>query len=123
MKFLILIHSNPESRALWEELTDEQRTRFGRGHLDLTRQLTDEGVLLSSAGLQGPETARRVSVRDGRTIAADGPFAETKEYLAGVYLVEADDLDHATALAARAPDAATGFVEVRPVQDLSWLDE
>lgn len=119
MKYLILIHSNPASRAAWEKLTDEQRSNFGRSHLALNKQLADEGVLAGGEGLQPVDTATRVSVRDGRTITSDGPFAEVKEHLAGFYLVDVDTVDEAVAIAARVPDAAFGEVEVRPVYDLS----
>jgi len=54
-------------------------------------------------------------VRDGKTLSTDGPFAETKEQLGGFYLVEAKDLDEATAIAARIPGARVGSIEVRPI--------
>lgn len=119
MKYLILIHSNPASRAAWDRLSEEQRAGFGRSHVDLNKALTEEGVLAGGEGLQPPDTAKWVSVREGRTIASDGPFAEVKEHLAGFYLVECADLDEAVAIAARVPDAQFGEVEVRPVYDLS----
>jgi hypothetical protein len=122
VKYLILIHSNPASRAAWERLTDEQRASFGPAHVALTKQLAAEGVLAGGEGLQPVDTARRVSVRDGRTITSDGPFAEVKEHLAGFYLVDVADMDEAVAIAARVPDAAFGEVEVRPVYDLSRLE-
>jgi hypothetical protein len=100
-------------------MSDEWRAGFGRSHLDLTKQLTEEGVLAGSEGLQPPETAKWVSVRDGRTLASDGPFAEVKEHLAGYYLVDCANMDEAVAIAARVPDAHLGEVEIRPVYDLS----
>jgi hypothetical protein len=65
--------------------------------------------------------AKRVSVREGRTLTTDGPFAEAKEYLAGFYLVECESIERAVEIAARTPDAAYGEVEVRPVLDLREL--
>lgn len=122
MKYLILIQSNPASRALWETMTDEQRWAFGRAHVDLHDRLLESGDLVVSEGLADPELAKRVSVRDGTTISSDGPFAEVKEYLAGFYLVECESIDRAVELAALVPDAWTGSVEVRPVFDLSVFD-
>jgi hypothetical protein len=119
VKYLILIHSNPASRAAWDRLSEEQRAGFGRGHVDLNKQLAAEGVLVGGEGLQPPDTAKRVSVRDGRVLTSDGPFAEVKEHLAGYYLVECADVDEAVAIAARVPDATFGEIEVRPVYDLS----
>lgn len=122
MKYLILVQSNPHSRAVWEELSDEQRMEFGRGHMALTEALAESGELVVSEGLADPSLARRVSVREGRTLASDGPFAEAKEHLAGFYLVECESMERAVELAARVPDAAFGAVEVRPILDLSTFD-
>jgi hypothetical protein len=122
VKYLILIHSNPASRALWETLSDAQRLEFGRGHLRLSEELAESGELVVSEGLTDPELAKRVSVREGQTLTTDGPFAEVKEYLAGFMLVECDTGDEAVAIAARVPDAVFGSVELRPVLDMSELE-
>lgn len=122
MKYLILIYSNPKSRAVWEGLSEAQRMEFGRGHLALTEDLAASGELIVSEGLADPSLAKRVSVREGRTMTSDGPFAEVKEHLAGFYLIECDGIERAIEHAARVPDAASGEVEVRPIFDLSALD-
>jgi hypothetical protein len=122
VKYLILIYSNPKSRAVWEELSDEQRVEFGRGHAALTEALAASGELIVSEGLADPSMAKRVSVREARTMTSDGPFAEVKEHLAGFYLVECDSMERAVELAARAPDATYNEVEVRPVFDRSGLE-
>jgi hypothetical protein len=119
MKYLILIQSNERSLAVWETLSDEQRMEFGRGHLQLTDEMAKAGVLVASEGLADPSLAKWVSVRDGRPVASDGPFAEVKEHLAGFYLIDCEDLDEAIAWAAKVPDAAYTEVEVRPVLDMS----
>lgn len=122
MRFMILIQSNPQSREVFERLSQEQRISFGRAHLALTDELTGTGELVASEGLPDPSTATVVSVRGGRTSTTDGPFAEAKEYLAGFYLVDCASLDRAVEIAAKAPDAETGTVEVRPVYDFSQSD-
>jgi len=122
MKYMILIHSNEQSRALWETLTDQQQRDFGVGHLKLTEEMAEAGVLVVSEGLADPQLARWVSVRDGETIASDGPFAEVKEHLAGFYLVECESLEAAIEWAAKVPDAQLREVEVRPVLDMSGWD-
>ncbi|MEV6634647.1 hypothetical protein AB0M54_28255 [Actinoplanes sp. NPDC051470] len=71
MKYLILIQSNPRSLAVWETLTDQQRTDFGLGHLRLTEEMREAGVLVVSEGLGDPALATQVSVRDGRTITSE----------------------------------------------------
>ncbi len=122
MRFMILIQSNPHSREVFERLSDEQRIAFGRAHLALTEELTGTGELVASEGLPEPSAATLVRVRGGRVLTSDGPFAEAKEHLAGFYLVDCADLDRAAEIAAQAPDAATGSVEVRPVYDFSQFD-
>jgi hypothetical protein len=122
MKYLILIQSNERSLAVWDTMTDEQRMEFGRGHLRLNEEMTKAGVHVASEGLADRSLARWVSVRDGRAVASDGPFAEVKEHLAGFYLIDVEDLDEAIAWAAKVPDAAYTEVEVRPVLDMSGWD-
>ena len=123
MRYLILIHSNPRSRALWETLTDEQRMEFGRGYMRLSEELASTGELVVSQGLTDPALAKRVWVADGETMTSDGPFAEVKEYVAGFLLVDCETEERAVECAARTPDAQLGgAVEVRPILDMSTLD-
>jgi hypothetical protein len=77
--------------------------------------LEGDGVLLASGRLQDVHSATTVNVRGGETLISDGPFAETKEFLAGFYLVECADLDAAIGYAARMPMHDYGSVEVRPM--------
>ncbi len=76
------------------------------------------GICLSSEGLQKVSTARTLRVRNGRVSVTDGPFAETKEALAGFYLIEAADMNAALQIAAKIPPAQVGCIEVRPVRQL-----
>src|SRR5207344_3620710 len=79
------------------------------------------GAMKGGEALDSTATATTVRVVDGRTIATDGPFAETKETLGGFYLVEAGDLDEAIAYAAMIPGARYGCIEVRPVWDYASI--
>ena len=119
VKYVLLIYSNPDS---WASLSAEQREGLGRAHEELTRELSEQGLLVSAAGLADPITSRTVLVRDDTTTTTDGPYAEAKEHLAGFYLVECDDIDQAIGYAARMPDAKYVAVEVRPVMDTSGLE-
>ena len=119
VKYMLLIYSNPES---WASLSAEQREGLSRAHESLTRELSEQGLLVSAAGLADPITSRTVSVRDDTTTTTDGPYAEAKEHLAGFYLVECDNIDQAIGYAARMPDATYVAVEVRPVMDASGLE-
>jgi hypothetical protein len=73
------------------------------------------GIVINGEGLQPPMTATTLRVRDGKRIVQDGPFADTKEQLAGFFIIEVPDLDTALDWAAQAPAAMTAAVEVRPV--------
>jgi len=77
--------------------------------------LAKSGIMVSGAGLQPPETATTVRLRDGRREVHDGPYAESKEMLGGFFVIEVPDLDAALEWAARSPSASYGSTEVRPV--------
>ncbi|HEX7035555.1 MAG TPA: YciI family protein [Pseudomonadales bacterium] len=80
--------------------------------------LQASGHLLVGQALQPVETATTVRVRNGKTTVVDGPFAETKEQLAGFYLIDAADLDEAIRIASGIPPARIGSIEVRPAREL-----
>jgi hypothetical protein len=80
--------------------------------------LRERGVLLAAEPLHPVETATTVRVRNGQMTVTDGPFAETKEQLAGFYLIDARDLNDAIQVAAKIPPAREGSIEVRPVREL-----
>lgn len=121
MKYLILIYSNPESRALWESFPADERAQGLAAYEALDEELTESGEMIVSEALDDPAKARRVHLTEGRTLTTDGPFAEVKEYLVGFYLVECASLDRAVEIAAKVPEAFMGLVEVRPVTDLAAL--
>ena len=79
----------------------------------------NSGILIAAEALQSIETATTVRVRNGKLSVTDGPFAETKEQLAGFYLIEARDLNDAIQAAAKIPPAREGSIEVRPVRELN----
>jgi hypothetical protein len=80
--------------------------------------LQKEGLLLAAEPLFGGETAKTLRIRNGRVAITDGPFAETKEQLAGFYMIDAPNHEEALKIAARIPPAREGSIEVRPVREL-----
>ena len=96
---------------------DKERDRFADlpMWLEVTESLREAGVLVDNAPLHSPDSATTVRVRGGETELTDGPFATTKEFLAGYYVLDCADLDEALAHAARLPVAGYGSVEVRPI--------
>jgi hypothetical protein len=123
MKYVILIHSNPTSRQVFDTWTPEQQNQFSRDHMTLGADLAASGELVHSEGLVGPTESKWVHVEGRDIITTDGPYAETKEYLAGFYVVDCDSIDRAVQHAARLPEAAYTHVEVRPVWDPRILDD
>jgi len=90
---------------------------FMYGYFALSQELTNDGAMIAGEGLQDAETASTVTVRNGKIITRDGPFAETKEAMGGFYLIDCDNLDQAIAYAAKIPSATYGAIEIRPVMD------
>jgi hypothetical protein len=90
--------------------------------LEFTRSLRESGLLVGVQRLRSVESATSVRVREGETEITDGPFAVTKEILAGYYILDCADLDEALAQAARLPAARHGTIEVRPVMPVDeWI--
>ncbi len=115
MQFLTLIHIDPERLA---ELPAGEFDRLMRGCFEKADALREAGCLLGSQQLESHETARTLRVRDGVARITDGPFAETREFLAGFNLIEADSMEAAMAIAREFPWARFGSIEVRPVRDM-----
>ena len=110
MQYMLLIYHNEAAQPAAAELA-----KMMEEYRAFTQDIVQAGKFKAADRLQPTATARTVRVRNARTETIDGPFAETKEQLGGYYLVEAKDIDEATAIAARIPGARWGSVEVRPV--------
>jgi hypothetical protein len=111
-RYLVLLYS-PEG----DEAVERQRWTQMPLWLELTEGLREAGLLVANGALHPPDTATTVRVRDGEVELTDGPFAVTKEILAGFYVLDCDGLDEALRHAARFPTARYGSVEVRPIAD------
>jgi hypothetical protein len=112
MQYLLMIYRN---EAELGQMTAADRQKVTAEYGAFTQSIIQSGHFKAGDGLQPTSTATTVRVRDGKTLTTDGPFAETREQLAGYYLIDAKDLDTALAIAARIPGAKTGSIEVRPV--------
>jgi hypothetical protein len=112
MQYLLLIYQN---EAEFGKMDAAARQKVSAEYGAYTQSIVQSGHFKAGDGLQPTTTATTVRVRDGKTLTTDGPFAETREQLAGYYLVEAKDLDAALGIAARIPGARTGSIEVRPI--------
>lgn len=95
--------------------TPAQEEAEGPQWFAYTQELLAAGAMKAGDALEGTDTATTVRVRDGETVITDGPFADTKEALAGYYLIDVDDLDAALAWAAKIPNVGYGSIEVRPI--------
>jgi hypothetical protein len=108
---LVCIEENTE---LTEEDIERQYTEF----MGFQDEMEARGVLISRERLRPTSLSTTVRVRDEGLVVADGPFAETKEQIAGFYIVECEDLDEAIEIASRNPGARHGTVEIRPVWEI-----
>lgn len=111
MKYLLLIYNNAAQRS-----SETETAELVRQHAALHRELVDAGVLVSAASLSEPAESTTLKVRDGAPAVTDGPYLESKEYLAGYYLVDCSR-DRALEIAGRIPCGRDGAVEVRPVDE------
>lgn len=112
MQYMLLLYSEPDAGPA--PGTPEQAAEM-QEWFAFTEELVEAGVMRGGEALHGLETATTVRVRDGETLSTDGPFAETKEMLGGFYVIDVEDLDAATAIAAKVPSVPYGSVEIRPV--------
>jgi hypothetical protein len=108
MNYLCLVYLD-EKRL--DELPDEECVAFDTS-------IRQSGHCLASEALESVETATTVRVRNSKTSVTDGPFAETKEQLAGFYMIAARDLDEAIQIASKIPPARVGSIEVRPIRPI-----
>src|SRR5215213_7605844 len=108
MKYLCLVYG--EENAI-QSMNDEHCLEFDSA-------IRASGHCVASEALQPVATATTVRVRNGKVSVTDGPFAETKEHLAGFYMIEARDLNEAIQIASRIPPAQVGSIEVRPIRPI-----
>ena len=108
MKYLCLVYGEEQALA---KMPDAHCVAFDA-------QVRQSGHCIASEALQPVATATTVRVRNGKVSVTDGPFAETKEFLAGFYMIEARDLNEAIQVASRIPPATVGSIEIRPVRPI-----
>lgn len=119
MKYVALVYYQ---ESIIEAMSEQEWHDLNQECVSGVERLSNQGHFLAGQALQPTETATTVRVREGETLVTDGPFAETKEQLAGFYLLEARDLNEALQLASRIPPARFGRIEVRAVRELPPKD-
>jgi hypothetical protein len=115
MKYMLLIYLDEQA------LSETERQECYAESTELAHQIHASGQYLAANPLHPTSMATSVRVRNGKRVVTDGPFAETREQLGGYFLIEANNLDEAIAIAARVPMARKGTVEIRPVIDIPGL--
>jgi hypothetical protein len=118
MKYMLLDYVNESG---WPALTRAEQERWLGAYRAYMEAMTNAGVLRSSNGLHPTASATTVRITNGRTHVLDGPYADSKEQLGGLHIIEVADLDSAIAWAARSPTALHGVVEVRPLMEGTLL--
>jgi hypothetical protein len=114
MRYVCLVYVDG---ARMGALSKEQGVRLADDSIAFDWDLRQRGHLLLAQPLQPPETAITLKARHGRVSSTDGPYAETKEFLGGFFIIEARDLNEAIRLAETSPMADMGSIEIRPVLD------
>ena len=115
MRYMMLIYSREDEAA-----TPEDMCAVAMAHKAVMDETRRRGIFRAADPLQASSTATTVRLQDGKALVTDGPFAETKEQLAGYYILDCQDLEEALAWAAKIPTAcagAAGCVEVRPLRE------
>jgi hypothetical protein len=112
MNYLLLIYTNEKE---FMALGESELKKVSGEYMEFTKSIVQAGNFKAGDRLKPVSAASTVRVRNGKTAITDGPFAETREQLGGYYLIDAKNLDEATAIAARMPGAKFGSIEVRPV--------
>ncbi|MFO1207736.1 MAG: YciI family protein [Amaricoccus sp.] len=115
MNYLLMLYLD---EGAWPKMTESEREQGAAAYSAFTDALRNAGVLVGANRLQPTSAATTVRLADGKPQVLDGPYADSKEQLAGYYLIEAPDLDAAIAWAARCPTASHGVVELRPIWDM-----
>jgi len=116
MRYMLLVYSNENSM---EAASPEERAAVRAGHAAVISETGQRGILRGAEPLEPTSTATTVRVQQGKVMVTDGPFAETKEQLAGYYILDCKDLDEVLEWAARIPTACaggSGCIEVRPIR-------
>lgn len=118
MKFMLIVHHNEDA---FEKMDKETQSQLLTESIELTHQLHATGQYVHASPLQPAATAVMVRVREDTPLVTDGPFIETREQIAGYFLVNARDLNEAIRIATRVPGARIGSVEVRPLIEITGL--
>jgi hypothetical protein len=119
VKFLLMIYGNDE---MWSSLSKQEFDALIAGDAAFRKEVRESGELISVEGLQDSANARAVKVRDGVPVVTDGPYLESKEYLASFFVLDCDSLDRVLELAAKYPTAKANGVEVWPLMDPNGAD-
>jgi hypothetical protein len=112
MQYAFLIYANPE---VYAAMTQEERSALLQEYQAFAQEVRESGIMRGGSQLQPTSTATTLRIRNAEKLITDGPFAETKEQLAGYFVLQCTDLDEALALAERMPDVKHGSIEIRPV--------
>ena len=115
MRYLCLIYLDERKM---DAMPANEMDELNAAHLDFNDRLRASGHFIEAEALEPGRSTAYIQVRDGRASVTDGPYAETKELIAGFYLIDAESLDEAILLAAKIPSAPLGTVEVRPTRQL-----
>jgi hypothetical protein len=123
MRYMMLIYTQEENPG---SMSPEEEDRTRQGHIHVITETRKRGMLVAVNPLARTCSATTVRIENGKPLVTDGPFAETKEQLAGYYVLDCKDLDEAISWAAQIPTTCggrLGAIEIRPLQELPGVPE
>jgi hypothetical protein len=115
MRYMLLIYSTEKDMA---RMSQEEAQRISAGHRAVMEETAKRGIYGGAEPLKSTDSATTIRMKDGKALITDGPFAETKEQLAGYYILDCNDLDEAISWASKIPTACKGgegCIEIRPI--------
>ena len=112
MKYLLTIY---DDESMWSDVQPGDVNEMMDGYRKFGEEVHGNGAFVAGEALESISTATTVRVKDGERLVTDGPFAETKEQIGGVFDINLPDLDTALEFAAKIPTAESGSIEVRPI--------
>ncbi len=118
MKYICLGYLEP---GKFEAMTEDERHAMLDECFEYNDHLRASGLVVAELSLQPPETAVTLCWKNGKVVTTDGPYAETKEQLGGIHILEARDLNHAIQLISQHPGMKYGTIEIRPAADLNEI--
>ena len=120
MRFMMMVYNSEND---WRSMSEEEQALEYQKYMDFHNEIMRRGILQIAERVENISATKVMRVRGGKPLVTDGPYAETKEQMGGIYIFDVKDLDEALKIAAMIPGATRGAIEVRPIFEDPSMDE